>query len=152
MLIRPSDECLIKNNNDEKHLKWLLYAKCTHFIIPINYNISEDWTIIIPILQIKKGKLRASFHSLFFFFLINLFIYFRCVGSLLLHHGLSLVAVSGGYFSLRCTGFSLRWLLLLRSTGARAVGTWAAVVVARGLSGCGSWALVCRPISCGARA
>lgn len=65
MLIRPSDECLIKNNNDKKHLKWLLYARCTHFIIPINYNISEDWTVIILVLQIKKGKLRASFHSLF---------------------------------------------------------------------------------------
>ena len=33
---------------------------------------------------------------------------------------LSLVAVSGGYSSLRYAGFSLRWLLLLRSTGSRA--------------------------------
>ena len=44
--------------------------------------------------------------------------------------GLSLVAVSGGYSSLRCAGFSLSWLLLLRSTGSRHVGfssggTWA---------------------------
>ena len=37
-------------------------------------------------------------------------------------HGLSLGAVSGGYSSLRCAGFSLRWLLLLRSTGSRRVG------------------------------
>ena len=37
-------------------------------------------------------------------------------------HGLSLVAASGGYSSLRCAGFSLRWLLLLRSTGSRHVG------------------------------
>ena len=35
--------------------------------------------------------------------------------------GLSLV-VSGGYSSLWCTGFSLRWLLLLRSLGSRRVG------------------------------
>ena len=35
---------------------------------------------------------------------------------------LSLVAVSWGYSSLRCTGFSLRWLLLLRSTGSRCAG------------------------------
>ena len=34
--------------------------------------------------------------------------------------GLSLVAASGGHSSLRCMGFSLRWLLLLRSTGSRA--------------------------------
>ena len=52
--------------------------------------------------------------------------------------GLSLVAASGGYASLRCAGFSLWWLLLLRSMGSRRVGfsscgTWASVVVARGL-------------------
>ena len=36
--------------------------------------------------------------------------------------GLSLVAASGGYSSLWCAGFSLQWLLLLRSTGSRRVG------------------------------
>ena len=30
---------------------------------------------------------------------------------------LSLVAASGGYCSLQCIGFSLRWLLLLQSMG-----------------------------------
>ena len=66
-------------------------------------------------------------------------------------HGLSLVAASGGYSSLRCAGFSLWWFLLLRSTGS---GAQASVVVARGLSSCGSWALAleCRFSSCGARA
>ena len=33
--------------------------------------------------------------------------------------GLAVVAASRGYPSLRCAGFSLRWLLLLRSTGSR---------------------------------
>ena len=38
-------------------------------------------------------------------------------------HGLfSLVVVSRGYSSLRCAGFSLKWLLLLRSTGSRHAG------------------------------
>ena len=46
-------------------------------------------------------------------------------------HGLSLVAASGVYSSLRCAGFSLWWLLLLRSTGSRHAGS---VVVARRLS------------------
>ena len=51
---------------------------------------------------------------------------------------LSLVAASGGYSSLRCAGFSLRWLLLLQSKGSRragfsSCGTRASVVVARGL-------------------
>ena len=35
--------------------------------------------------------------------------------------GLSLLVVNGGYSSLWCTGFSLRWLLLW-STGSRLVG------------------------------
>ena len=34
--------------------------------------------------------------------------------------GFSLAAASGGYSLLRCAGFSLRWLLLLQSTGSRA--------------------------------
>ena len=90
--------------------------------------------------------------SIFFFFLINLFIYlfiFGCVGSSLLHVGSSLVAASGGYSSLRCTGLSLWWLLLLRSTGA--LGVWASVAVACRLSSCGSWALEHRLSSCGAQ-
>ena len=36
--------------------------------------------------------------------------------------GLSLVAASGGYSLLQCAGFSLRWLLLLQSTGSRHAG------------------------------
>ena len=36
--------------------------------------------------------------------------------------------------------------------GARALGMWASVVMARGLSSCGSWALEGRLSSCGARA
>ena len=45
-------------------------------------------------------------------------------------HGLSLVVASGGYSSLWCVGFSLRWFLLLQSTSSRRVG----------FSSCGSWA------------
>ena len=68
------------------------------------------------------------------FFLINLLF--------LAARGLSLVAASGSYSSLRCVEFSLQWLLLLRSTGSRRAG----------FSSCGSRALERRPISCGARA
>ena len=57
-------------------------------------------------------------------------------------HGLSLVAASGGYSSLRCAGFSLRWLLLLRSTGSRRMGLSSCSTC--GLSSCGSQALECR--------
>ena len=75
----------------------------------------------------------------------------------------------GGYSSLRCTGFSLRWLLLLWSMGSssglqqlkhagsvvvahRPQSARASVVAARGLSSCGLQALECRLSSCGARA
>ena len=56
--------------------------------------------------------------------------------------GLSLAAVSEGYSSLQCEGFSLQWLLLLRSTGSRRAG----------FSTCSTGALDCRLSSCGARA
>ena len=84
------------------------------------------------------------------FFKFKFFSFFGCVGFLLLRaHGLPLVVASGGYSSLQCAGCSLRWLLLLRSTGSRCVGS---AVVAHRLSSCGSRALECRLSSCGARA
>ena len=61
----------------------------------------------------------------FFFLYINVsisFIYIWLRWVFVAARGLSLVAVSGGYSSLRCTGFSLRWLLLLQSTGSRRTG------------------------------
>ena len=58
----------------------------------------------------------------------------------------SLIVATEGYSLLRCAGFSLQWLLLLRSTGSR---RWASVVVAHGLSSCGLQALERRLSSCG---
>ena len=52
--------------------------------------------------------------------------------------GLSLVAVSGGWSSLRFMGFSLWWLF--SCCGAQAVGMQASLVAVLGLSCCGSWA------------
>ena len=65
--------------------------------------------------------------------------FFLAVLGFIASHGLSLFAVRGGFFSLRCTGFSFWWLLLLRSTAP--LGAWASVLAARGLSSCGTWAL-----------
>ena len=59
---------------------------------------------------------------------------------------LSLVAASGGYSSLWCAGFSLLWLLLLRSTGSRHAGfsSCGSRAPERNLSSCDSWAkLLC---------
>ena len=59
-----------------------------------------------------------------FLFFINLFyfIYFWLHWVFVAAHGLSLVVASGGYSSLPYAGFSLRWLLLLRSMGSRRMG------------------------------
>ena len=64
-------------------------------------------------------------HEFFFLCLINLFIlfiYFWLSQVFVAARGLSLVAVSGGYSLLWCAGFSLRWLLLLWSTGSKHAG------------------------------
>ena len=56
------------------------------------------------------------------FIFINLFIYFGLRWVFVAARGLSLVVASGGYSSLQCVGFSLQWLLLLRSMGSRHAG------------------------------
>ena len=70
----------------------------------------------------------------FIFIFLNKFIYlfvcFWLFWVFVAARGLSLVAASGGYSSLWCAGFSLRWLLLLRSMGSRRGG----------FSSCGMWA------------
>ena len=74
--------------------------------------------------------LYAGVNCLLFLYKFIYFIYFWLRWVFVAARGLSLVAVSGGYSSLRCAGFSLRWLLLLRSTGSRRAG----------FSSCGTWA------------
>ena len=71
-----------------------------------------------------------------------LFIYFWLCWVFVDAHGLSLVVVIGGYSSLQWAGFSLRWLLLLRSRGSRRAG----------FSSCGTRALEHRLSRCGSRA
>ena len=84
------------------------------------------------------ASLRIHEGSVYFFKLI--YFYFWLCWVFVAVRGLSLVAASGGYSSLQCTGFSLGWLLLLQSMGSRR---------ACGLSSCGSWALEHRLSSCG---
>ena len=89
-------------------------------------------TIVIIILLMVISGPGTTLGVLFCFF--NLFIYFMYLFLLcwvfVAACGLSLVAVSGGYSSLQCAGFLLRWLLLLQSTGSRRVG----------FSSCSMWA------------
>ena len=76
------------------------------------------------------------FYFIYFFIFLNffknyLFIYFWLCWVFVSVRGLSPVAESGGHSSSRCTGLSLSWPLLLRSTGSRRAGS---VVVAHGPS------------------
>ena len=74
-----------------------------------------------------------SFFFFNFIYLFILFIYFWLCWVFVAVRGLSLAVASEGFSSLWCTGFSLWWLLLLRSMGVQA-----SVVVARGLNSCGT--------------
>ena len=95
-------------------------------------------------------NITANFRQSQSYFLKNLFcfqfIYFCLCWVFIAVHGLSLVAAGRDYSSLQCAGFSLQWL---SCCGAGALGVWASVVVARGLSSCGTRALECRLSSCG---
>ena len=86
--------------------------------------------------------------SILLFLFIYLFIYFGPCWVFVAARGLFSSCGEGDYYSLRCTGVSLWWLLLLQS---RDLGAWASIVVARGLSSCGPRAVERRLSSCGAR-
>ena len=87
--------------------------------------------------------------SVFFYYkFIYLFIYLWRNWVFIAECGLSLGAASRGYSSLWCVDFS--HCCGFSCCRAWALGTLASVVVARGLSSCGSRALECRLSSCGA--
>ena len=92
----------------------------------------------------EKTYTHTSIYSLNipYFKFIYLFIYLWLRWVFVAARGLSLVAASGGYSPLQCAGFSLQWLLLLRSTGFRCAG----------FSSCGSRALERRLSSCSVQA
>ena len=99
--------------------------------------------------MLREGKLIFLFYSLF----IHLFLVFSSFLHslanfvkfyLFIYLFLAALGLRCGVWASHCGGFSCR--------GARALGTWASVVVAHGLSSCGSWALEHRLSSCGARA
>ena len=73
--------------------------------------------------QIPFIHLQNKSHLLYCFFFFNfLLIYFWLHWVFVAACRLSLVAASWGYSSLQCVGFSLHWLLLLRSMGSRRMG------------------------------
>ena len=95
----------------------------------------------IPTNSAQRSQfLQILANTCYLLFLKYKFIYFWLRWVFVAVRGLSLVVSSGGYSSLWCTGFSLRWLLSLQSMSSRCVG----------FSSCGSWALGHRLSSCGA--
>ena len=109
--------------------------------------MKENCSRIVDLWVIDNGLILIFFFVLLcVFYFIYLFIYFWLRWVFVAAHGLSLVAAGGA--TLRCSmqashygGFSC--------CGARDLSTWASVVVARGLSSCGSRALELRLSSCG---
>ena len=72
---------------------------------------------------------------------VSFFLFGCAESSPIAAHRVSLVVVSGGCSLWWCMVFALWWLPLWWNTGALALGTWALVVAALGLSSCGSRAL-----------
>ena len=80
----------------------------------------QNYPLVGPGLPAKK--LSLSFYLFIYSYkFIYLFLFLAALG-LCCCARVSLVAASGGYSLLRCEGFSLWWLLLLRSTGSRHAG------------------------------
>ena len=101
--------------NTSSYFSFLLCPHFQRYLLPPIPEPLEDSALY---------QVGSSFFSFFNKF-IYLFIYFWLRWVFVAARGLSLVAASGGYSLLRCTDFSLRWLLLLcllQSTGSRHVG------------------------------
>ena len=90
--------------------------------IPVGYVL----LILFPIFSLAFSISLSVTQSFFNKFI--LFIYFWLHWVFIAVRGLSLVAVSGGVRASHCGGFSC--------CGARALGVWVSVLVARSLSSC----------------
>ena len=113
---------------------WLIYyiTAGLYLVIPFTYFAHSSPPFLLAntcLLSVSMSLFSFCFICLVFIYLfifLNLFffkfIYFWLCWVFIAARGLSLVAASGGYSSLRCAGFSLQWLLSLWSMGSRRVG------------------------------
>ena len=133
--------------------QFLLYGKLNHpyiNIYPLFFgfpsHLGHDRALSRVPCAIQQVLISYLFYMYDAKFFKNLFIYFWLRWVFVPACRLSLAAVSGGYSLLRRAGFSLRWLLLLRSTGSRHSGfnSCGSRALERSLSSCGAWAqLLC---------
>ena len=109
------------------------FVACSHSGLLYNNENEEttlcECTTIDTNIEHSGGRKITDNYVIYIFFLIY-FIYFRLRWVFVAARGLCLVEASGGYSLLQCAGFSLQWLLLLRSKGSRCTG----------FSNCGTWA------------
>ena len=136
------------------NLPYLRFCSCIISVIPESFRnptcglVSTSYILRVIVLKLKMStdrnslsitrlimessfELRLSLANRFFFNqFIYLLTYFWLYWVFVAVCGLSLVAVSEGYSLLQCAGFSLQWLLLLRSMGSGHAG----------FSSCSTWA------------
>ena len=102
---------------------WIFYITCTtfktkvgscciYYLVTCIFHLTVYYEHLSMTININSTTsfLKKNKFIYLFFWLCLVFVAAR---------GLSLVAASRGYSSLLCVGFSLRWLLLLWSTGCR---------------------------------
>ena len=110
----------------------IIFLMISYLPFPLSLLFLNIYYCISDFLDCFLNFLSPLTYFLYFFKSIYLFYLFHfCLCWVFVAvHRLSLVAASGGYSWLRCAGFSLQWLLLLRSMG---LGVQAAVGLVRGL-------------------
>ena len=125
---------LTRETSSQKHLEQCLIKYMGTVAQQSGKHKIKLSTILISWMKIEVENICILYIIIYVSFLkINLFIlfiYFWLRWVFVAERGLSLVAASGGYSSLQCVCFSLRWLLLLWNVGSRRVG----------FSSCGTWA------------
>ena len=118
---------------------FFFFSGVLHGLQDLRSPTREPWSLAVKAPSPNHWTAR-KFPECAFYLFVCLFLAalgLRCCAFIAVRR-LSLVVESGGCSSFRCAGFSVQWLLLLRSTGSRhagfsSCGTWASVVVARGL-------------------
>ena len=73
---------------------------------------------ILKVLKEDIGQYYSRCESISYLFIFFFWLHWLSVAA----HRLSLVVANGSYSSLLFMGFSVRWLLLLQSTGSRRAG------------------------------
>ena len=112
---------ILLNLNINGVIQYILYLCVTSFI----QHCQEDSSILcVSIVCYFSFQCSIPVHEFIYLF------YFWLHWVFVAAWGLSLVVASRDYSSLRCAGFSLQSLLLLRSMGSRCAG----------FSSCGMWA------------